>query len=468
MAKWQIKITDFLGGLTPVYWQEDYPRYGNKNMAGDMKDIDLLNPSHLTQGPGLSALTNGTESGNVSTLITSILDKAVSSDTTYAVGGDQVYTISSTSVDSAHTISGTNVEAEDIIEYQGNIYYSYNCDSGGDIGKYDIDADTWDDTWLSDKLGNNISDNPHPMMSGGSDRLYVGDGNFVNEYIGDEDTYNAAGLDLPEGNVVKSLVWSQNRLWIAANRPDISGDNKAIATIYVWDTVSDSWNSEIRMNGKIGGIENQEGITYVFYRDVGSGDGYQLGYIDGSMIKEVTGFTGGLPDDHQVTEYENVLIWTSGQKIYSYGAVHSSLKPMLTQIASATYGTVGALASPFGTPMIASTDSSNYELAKFSNYTTDSYWQSLLFNVSSMARKGVIKRIIVKTNDPGSGAQCDVSLLDATGSSQWSDSITSGTSHLFTPGIRMEEAALKLDFSNGSTSNPVKVKSIHIKGDTHE
>ena len=71
MAKWQIEITAPFGGFAPAFWETTYPSYGNKNMAGDMQNVDLTNPSFITQGPGLATLTNGDQAAAVDTLIRS-------------------------------------------------------------------------------------------------------------------------------------------------------------------------------------------------------------------------------------------------------------------------------------------------------------------------------------------------------------------------------------------------------------
>ena len=43
------------------------------------------NGEYLTQGPGLSNLTSGTQAGNVTELISFILDKATSADVGWAI-----------------------------------------------------------------------------------------------------------------------------------------------------------------------------------------------------------------------------------------------------------------------------------------------------------------------------------------------------------------------------------------------
>ena len=147
--KWQLVVDNIpLGGFSPAWYKETYPSYGNKNHAGAMVNIDMTNPGYIQQGPGLANLTNGTQAGVVTTLIKGILDKAVASDTTYAIGGALLHKISSTTVASGGSPSWprtidkaavTGEDGEDVTEYKGNLYYSYNhSGSAGDIGKYDL------------------------------------------------------------------------------------------------------------------------------------------------------------------------------------------------------------------------------------------------------------------------------------------------------------------------------------------
>ncbi len=41
-SKWSINIDNFLGGFTPAYFEDDYPAFGNKNMAGKIARTTYL------------------------------------------------------------------------------------------------------------------------------------------------------------------------------------------------------------------------------------------------------------------------------------------------------------------------------------------------------------------------------------------------------------------------------------------
>ena len=158
---WKININDFNGGLAPAWFESEYPSYGNKNMSGDMKDISLVNPHSLSQGLSYTKIDE-----TISNNLTSVIGRLVASDTTYGGGGDTIYEITSSSIDNIHTISGTSPIVEDVIDYNGDLYYSYNDGSDGYIGKYDYDS-TWNDTWQG-PFGND----PHPMLVAGDNKIY--------------------------------------------------------------------------------------------------------------------------------------------------------------------------------------------------------------------------------------------------------------------------------------------------------
>src|SRR3990167_1282021 len=179
MAKFTINIDNIsLGGFAPAWYKESYPSFGNKNTAGAMTNIDMTNPGFMTQGPGLSNLTNGTEAGALVTLPKGILDMAVTSNSTYATGGNKLYILNATTIRSQRTIDKAAVTAEDgedVAYYKGNLYYSYNhSGSLGDIGQYDL-ASAYDDDYMSTvPTGANTLTGgvPHQMIAAGNDYLY--------------------------------------------------------------------------------------------------------------------------------------------------------------------------------------------------------------------------------------------------------------------------------------------------------
>lgn len=480
--KWNISLNDFLGGFAPAWYnQGSYPSYGNKNHAADMTNIDITAPGFMTQGPGLSNLTNGTQAAAVTTLLNSILDEAVASDVTYGIGGAKLYKLSSTAVTSDGTWPRTidkavvtGEDGEDVVAYQGNLYYSYNhSGTAGDIGKYDLSA-TFDDDWGSTvpsgmaALQGSV---PHQMIVGGNDVLYFANGRYVGSYDGT--TLLPLALDLPTGTVVQSIAWNTDRLWVVANRPSTTGSNKNTASVYVWDGTTNSWEAEIRLMGTAGGCHVKNGTLFLFYQDVTSTGGYKLAYVSGGSIRDIANYLGSLPEFGQITDYKDYIIWVSSGLVYAYGAGDTELPVRLFQLADGGYSTVGALACPFGTPMVASTESTSYKLANFSGYDTACTFKSMMFDVTGETGLSRLATVVWNFEVLASGASMAWSLVSNQGRTIYSDTISysklgAATSCVYElNGLLTENFRIEMNFSGGSTTNAVKIKNVKVYGSSN-
>ena len=352
MAKWKVEFNNLaLGGFAPGFWLGSYPTFGNKNQFFDMTNCDLVDPTFITQGPGLSNLTNGTQANaEFDANIKSILDFAAASDTSYAIGGTRLHKISSSALtadaDWAHTIDKAAVTGEDgehVVYYKGAIYYTYNYTGGADCGKLTTPS-TFDDDYMSTvPTGAAVltAGVPHPMVVGGNDFLYIADGARVSSFDGT--TFTAADLDLPNDFEIQDLEWTANRLWIAGNRIDVTGTNKNFGSVYIWDGNSSSWEDEILINGRIGATFVKNGILFLFYQDLSDTGGYKLGFLQGRQIQDVAQYTGSLPHFGQVTEYKGLITWISSGEIWAWGSGGFNLSTRLFQYADAGYATGGGL-----------------------------------------------------------------------------------------------------------------------------
>lgn len=487
MSKWSIQCSDFLGGFAPSWYNAgSYPSYGNKNHAGAMTNIDLTQPGFMTQGPGLATLTTGTEAAAVTTLMNSVLDEAVSADVTFGIGGNKLYKISSTAVSiaSPFNVSGggyvinkaavTDEDGEDVVAYQGNLYYSYNhSGSAGDIGKYDL-ASTFDDDWGSTVPSGfaALQAGPHQMVVGGNDVLYIANGRYVGSYDGT--TFLPLALDLPTGTIVQSLAWNSDRLWVVANRPNLTGSNKNTASVYIWDGTTNSWEAEIKLMGTVGGCHVKNGVIFLFYQDITSTGGYKLAYVNGSSITDIANYPGSLPEFGQITDYKDFVLWISSGLVWAYGAGDKELPVRLFQLADGGYTTVGALACPFGTPMIASTQSTSYKLAQFSGYDTACTYKTLMFDVTGETGLSRLGTLVWNFEQLATGASMAWSLVNNKGTTIYSDTISfaklgAATSCVYQlNGLLTENFRIEQNFAAGSASNPVKVKNVKVYGNSDQ
>uniref|UniRef100_A0A6M3IQ62 Uncharacterized protein n=1 Tax=viral metagenome TaxID=1070528 RepID=A0A6M3IQ62_9ZZZZ len=461
-------------------------------MAGDMQNVDMTDPASMTQGPGLAVLTAGTQTGAVTTLIKSILDKAVTADLTFATGGAKLYALSSTAVTNAgiwpHTINKavvTGEDGEDVAYFNSNLFYSYNYTSvvAGDIGMYDL-ATTFVDDW-----GSTIPVTGATALAGGvphqfaqtAEFLYVTNGQYITKYDATNDIMTGQGLDFPVNSEAQSNVLSNDRLIISVNQPDLTGSNKCSGSIYKWNRYADSWDTDsIYGLGRVGALYVKDGVVFVFHQDLSSTGGYHLGYINGNQVKNVASYKGSIPGFNQVTEQEGFIIWESSGLLYAWGSGDLNLDARLFQYMDGGLTTVGGIASPFGTILAASnTSTTNYQLAKASGYDTACNWKSMLFdltqNTSGPKASSFVDRIVVNFDILAANARVDMLLNKDKSGAGWGGAITGRISYtgdgavgqkVFFPKTEAKNFRLELDWSNGNNVNPVKINSINIAGHT--
>lgn len=452
--KWEINIENLsLGGYAPAYWKDTYGSYGNKNMAISMSSSDLTNPSYLTQGAGLSIIDTTTD------LIRGIHPTVIQANKTYGIGEDGIYDITATAVSLIATV-GTET-GEDVALYSGKALFSY----GTDVVEYDL-ASTWDKDWWTAVAGGGAltSGKPHPTeVAGTSGIFYIANGRYVAQWDGTtatDDAFDTADSD----STICDIRWNNNRLYIAANKPNVAGRNEG--SIYTWDGSATSWENQIKIEGEIGSLYIRNGVTYVFYKKNMSKGVCTLGYISGLQIIDIANYYGSLPKYYQVTEDEDFILWASGTdgKTFAFGAGDNNLNVRLFQLSQA--GT-GGLANPFGAPITAYSTS----VKKFSGYDVNSFWKSVQYDVTGDGKESMIDEIRFNIEKMATGAGLTWSLVNNQGTTKSTNTITftkngTNTNIRFTPMCKTDNFRMELAFSNGSATNPVCVKSIKIRGHT--
>lgn len=360
---WRITLGGAKGfaGLCPAWTESSYPFYGNKNQASSITDVNLIDPNVLTQGAGTSDLTGGDHSGELGEeLIVAITKIAATSNVAYACSDNKVFKLTNTIVSNGNfpksIAAGTTNVATDLLYYKSKVLVFWN-DTGvdGDIGLLTNDT-TWDDNWGSTVPAGaaQLQDAPHYAIVGGDDVVYYTNGIYVGSYDGT--TLDPIALDFWTNAETVSVTWNNNRVKVAVNRPNISGSNFNQSGIYTWDGVASSWESDpIEVNGKIGALYTKNGIIYVWWKDSIETGGYSLGYISGLQLKLIRRFSGSLPNQAQVGEYDGHIAWLSSEKLFLWGAKDNDTEIKMFPYMSAKYKTaVGGFAAPFGTPLIAS------------------------------------------------------------------------------------------------------------------
>ena len=449
--------------------------HGAAGQASAMANADVLAPDYITQGPGLADLTAGTQAGAVTELINFILDKAVSADATYGIGATKLFKISSTAVASdatwPHAITNAT-DGESCINIKGNLYYFYNKASGGDIGKYDLNT-TFTDAWgsVTPTGAAALQSALHPVAVK-EDIMCFGNGRYLGVYFDSTTTINMTKLDFGTGREVADVCFNANQ-WLIAVNDGVSGTNKNNGSIYVWDgaAISSLLDDEATIGPqKIGFLYPIGGIVYVAYQDLTVSSGFKIGYIAGRQLKALGYFSGSLPGFNQKTMYKDTILFISSGSIYSCGAMLEDLPIQLSQLADGGYATVGAIATPFGTPLVASSDGgTNHRLAKFSGFDTACTWRSIIIPVMARRSWGYIDEVNVLTKTLGANARCDLQLEynQASSTSGTVKQIT-GTGKRYFPlrgfGNKIEDFRVFLNWSNGNATNDCPIRQIEVIG----
>ncbi len=474
--EWTITLDSF-NGFVPAWFDNAYPFYGNKSQAASMIDIDITDPNVLTQGPGTADLTSGTQTGELgSELIIAILKHATASNVTYGCSNDKVFKITNTAVSNGNypkTIAaGTANVATDLLYYKSKVLVFWN-DTGvdGDIGLLTNDT-TWDDNWGSTVATGaaQLQDAPHYGINGGDDVAYITNGIYIATVDGI--TLNATALDFWTDSQTQSVTWNGNRVLIALNRPNVTGANFNMSGIYKWNGVSSSWEGDpIEVAGEIGALYTKNGVTFVWWADATTTGGYTLGYIDGLRLKPLRRYTGSLPNQTQVCEWKGFLAWVSSSKIYLWGARDTDIPVGISQYMSGKRATIGAISAPFGNLYVSSTASTNYNISKNSGYATTARWNTRAFNVSGPGYNSIIDLIEVQFETLATGAKVDTTLTYNQGAltqslTQIAYSATDSTTirKILNKSPVLNDFRLDFSWANGSTTNPVKIRSIFIKG----
>jgi len=480
--KFFITFKNFYQGFSPTAHLNSLTELGNEGHASVMTNVDILTPALLTQGPALSNLTNGSQAGVVDQLIHFIMDIPIASAIAYALGTTKLFRLSSTTVKSGGTPSFpqtvTNMANSagyepSLIYLKGNVYGFYNKSSGGDILKMPTSTEVIDPDWGSTipTGAAALQKAPHPSAKK-EDIMVFGNGRYLGTYIVASNTLAPTKLDFGNNCVVADVDFHANQWWIAVNS-GITGTHRTRGQVYLYDgSVTKSILDDETSVGvhRIGFLYIINGIPFIAYQDLSDVGGYKIGYISGRRIMDIGYFTGSLPNFAQKTLYKKTIIFIANNVIWSVGARTEELPYATSQLADGGHATVGALAAPFGTPLVASTDGgSNHRLAKFSGYETSCTWKTIVVPTTRGKEIGYIDLIRVTTKTLGANARCDLQVEYNQGvSSLGSAEQITGTGkriHVIEPGVSdVEDFRVALDWSNGHASNDCAIREIYIEG----
>lgn len=382
--KWNAQ--DWLGGQLP---HSDATGAKNRMLGNGFTDSNcdpLRNPGYLL--PGFMD-TDYTNIGDTSAYL---MNLTVGGSTNRGFGiefGAKLHrfnyidhTIDNTG-DWPHTITGTGaiVGQDNIVYTIGStryLFYSYNDSNvpDGDIGRFDLGS-TFDDDYMSTvpagaaRLGNN----PHPMIIGDDDIMYIGDGRDLQAFDGQtgaSGTYSAQVLTLPLNFVITSFAKLPNYLVVYGYEHNSSivtttrvSSTKQQNKAFFWDYLSEDptfvydlpgnyVNAGFQFKGTVGCFT--EGHSNDIYNDKFS----RLLIFDGQKFDEMRIFDDRAPSHGGVESVGNVIYWNSTGNIYRFGTPYPGIgNSSFNQISAASSPSnsgFGALKILFNNEISASSD----------------------------------------------------------------------------------------------------------------
>ena len=475
----KITFEEFNKGNSPVAHLDTKTFIGDKGQATEMRADIISKPSYLTQSPGLANLTNGTEAGAVSELIRFILEQPTDANgtITYALGTSKLFKLTANAVSSGGSPSWPQAvtsmtEGESLVRLNSYLYGFFNKASAGEIMRMDLTTESITHNWGS-ATDLALEKAAHPAAVK-EDIILFGNGRYVGAFIEGAALLDVQKLDFGAGAEVVDIVFNANAWWIAVNY----GERRSQIYIYDGSAISNILSDEAGIGAqKIGFLYVINGVLYVAFKDNTSGT-FSIGYLSGRALNPLRYFSGSLPNHRQKTLYKNTILFVSNSDVWSFGAPVNQLPAQIGALASGGYSTIGAIAAPFGTPLIASTNgTTGFRLAKFSGYSTNSIWKSVLADLTTDRRIGNIHTVIVYTKPLVGSASAIVRLEGDQGSSAdnrtSSDLVVTGTGvtrHIFTNIglVPIEDVRAIVDYSSSDTTNDCPIRKITLLGNFTE
>jgi hypothetical protein len=370
---------DWMSGIIPQYNPTSTSAAAALTYGKGFAFARNLDPN---RSPGyLQPGCTGTNATNNSVVDAYLKNAIPNGDSAYLIGGTKVHqlTISTNTFTNnatfPHTISAhgghNSVDGQDVaLYYIGTtkyLFYSWNDNTDGDIGRYDLSA-TFDDDYMSMVPAGAAaltSTNPRPMIVGDDNKLYTANGNKVASFDGQtgaNGTFNANALDLPSDYVITSFSKLPNYLVIFAYKSSavgaaaVGGANtftRSESTAFIWDYVSDSFTRAYDLDGNYvaGGFKYQNTVGCFVQGntpELGSSKQSRLMLFDGSKFVPKFRFRQNVPQWGGVEVISDTIYWLAGinngnSVIYQYGSPYEGMDNKFNSIAECAGDASGLL-----------------------------------------------------------------------------------------------------------------------------
>lgn len=357
--------SDWLAGLIPQFADKSFTINSfNKGFSWAVSMNPYLYPGYISPG------ANPTNLINVAAVDTIQKNGVTSGSSAYTIGGDNIQkidlitnTISYAGSTPFHSITAhsghTSPLGQDICIYyvSGTKYafYSWNDNTDGDIGRFDLNT-TFDDDYMSAVPTGKavLGINPHPMIVGDDDKLYIGDGRNLHAYDGSIDTLQVNRLVLPVGYIITTMTKTANYLVVFAYRPssDSGSYYKSESTAFFWDYVSEDPTYKYNIQGNyVNGAFNYKGVPGCF--STGQNGNLlnnkisKLHLLSGSGFSPILSFPDSIPEHGGVEVADDSITWNAGGTIYQYGSPLVGFGNAINIIAKGSGTTTGGLLKYF-------------------------------------------------------------------------------------------------------------------------
>jgi hypothetical protein len=389
LIKVRMDRSDFLKGLLPDFSQNFAFREGDglSVSAGvnPWRSIGYLEPGfNATDVTNMASITDNAIIRNIATPNTGEFAYGIENSTKLHQLTSNTGAVNAT----PHTITAhgghTGVEGSDVVAYSIGgteyIFYSWNDDTDGDVGRYNLGtwttAGNFDDDYMSTVptgAAALTSGVPHPMIVGSDDILYIGNGSEIVAYDGPNDTAATLAFKVPDGYTITSFSKTANHLVVFCSTRTSYTAEQGQSYAFFWDYASEDADYKYDLNcNYVNGAFSYKGTVGVFgVRPSFASNRSFIMLYNGSQFETVASFPQKIPGHGGVDIIDNQIVFNAGgvsgtNRIYTYGALLKGFDNALNCIEICGGATAeGVLASTIYSIHLASSGA-NGELQSFS------------------------------------------------------------------------------------------------------
>lgn len=296
------------------------------------------------------------------------------------------------------TAAHGSYDGEDIAEFNisgtNYIFYSFNDDTDGDLGRVITNPTStgdFDNDWYSAQSGETpfTLGVPHPILEGDDNRLYTGDD--VNlRVVSNAGAFSSTSSVVPAGFMVKCFGKTGEQFLIGAERKKgafTSPTARGEAVVQFWDYGSQSSITTKQLNdNEVTALIYWKGTVWAFTQgrpseEANIGKRSKLQKLEGGEFVPKFYFSESSPTFGGIEIHDNLLVWNSDGVIYSYGSPYPDFPDRVNKIGVGSGATSGGYAKSLnGTDLYISTGAgtSCEYLTQGTTYESASQWRGLV------------------------------------------------------------------------------------------